>query len=109
MDGWSKEDIEFYYLSLGGDCNDEAVLWGDRLGLIDAVSKIESRPNLCKPRTDLDRTKSKYQQSCEAATIDSDAEETIPSRAYSKDIEVRRMQVREDLARIRKAFSQIRF
>ncbi|MDJ0594779.1 MAG: hypothetical protein QNJ72_33185 [Pleurocapsa sp. MO_226.B13] len=109
MDGWSKEDRSFYYLSLGGDCNDEAVLWGDRLGLIDAISKIESRPHPCKPRTNLNRTKSKYQQNYEAAKIGSDTEASIPSRAYSKNMEMRRIQVHEDLARIKQAFSKIKF
>ena len=45
MDEWSTEDMQFYYLSMGGDYDDEAVIWRDRLGLLDAVFELDSKKN----------------------------------------------------------------
>ena len=105
MDEWSTEDMQFYYLSMGGDYDDEVVIWGDRLGLLDAVFELDSKKN----NNDVARTKPQIvvDDSHKAATSNT---ELIPSsRIYSENKTTRHEQINEDLKKIREAFKKIKF
>ena len=104
MNGWSQEDMEFYYVSQGGSDFDDVVLWGDRLALLDAIHKKERPPQPSKPRIEPNQTKSKLEQT-ESKPKQNKAQVIVPSRPYSDDLKVRRRQVGEDLRLIARTFS----
>ena len=105
MDEWSTENMQFYYLSMGGDYDDEAVIWGDRLGLLDAVFELDSKKN----NNDVARTKPHIEVDDSHKTATSNTELIPSSRIYSENKTTKHEQINEDLKKIREAFKNIKF
>lgn len=105
MDEWSTEDMQFYYLSMGGDYDDEAVIWGDRLGLLDAVLELDSKKN----NNDFAPTKPQIEVDDRNKTAISNTELISSSRIHSENRTTRHEQINEDLKKIREAFKKIKF
>ena len=105
MDEWSTEDMQFYYLSMGGDYDDEAVIWGNRLGLLDAVFELDSNKN----NNDFARNKPQIEVDDSHKTATSNTELISSSRIYSKNKTARHEQINEDLKKIREALKKIKF
>ena len=90
---------------MGGDYDDEAVILGNRLGLLDAVFELYSK----KSNNDFARNKPQIEVDDRNKIATSNTELISSSRIYSENKTTRHEQINEDLKKIREAFKKIKF